>query len=151
MSYFQMPGLNELIARLQQVSEPYKSTNGLTVKALCPCHNDHAPSLHVTEKANGMPLLFCQACGVNGVEVAEAVGLHWTEVVGGPGKKHFKANRTGHAQAALANSAASVCYKTFLMLTDEKYQPVHPELRLAIVTASVRLERLAGELRRADK
>ncbi len=42
--------------------------------ARCPAHNDKAPSLHVTEKADGTVLLNCFA-GCGGMDVIGALGL----------------------------------------------------------------------------
>lgn len=44
-------------------------------KALCPCHDDHNPSLHVSIGDNGKPLIKCMACDAGFVEVIHAIGL----------------------------------------------------------------------------
>ena len=42
--------------------------------ACCPAHDDHNPSLAITELGDGMVLVYCRAlCG--GAEVVRAVGL----------------------------------------------------------------------------
>lgn len=43
--------------------------------ALCPCHDDHRPSLDVAVK-NGKTLIYCPVCGADGVRVTEALGLN---------------------------------------------------------------------------
>ena len=43
--------------------------------ALCPCHDDHRPSLDVAVK-NGKTLIYCPVCGADGVRVTGALGLN---------------------------------------------------------------------------
>ncbi len=45
--------------------------------ALCPCHPDHNPSLHITEK-DGQLLVYCFACKATLKDVLRAVGLNHT-------------------------------------------------------------------------
>lgn len=44
-------------------------------KALCPCHNDHEPSLDIKYGNKGI-LLACPVCGANGKNVMQALGLN---------------------------------------------------------------------------
>jgi len=147
---FQNNGINKLIASLQKVSAAYKATNGQTVTAICPCHDDHSPSLFITEKNDGTPLIFCHGCGANGVDVAEAVGMNWTEVSGhGLGKTHRKPQKTGHAHSALVARASSLIRDAFLTLSATNV--ADSEERLAMARCAGALNGIAEELRRADR
>jgi hypothetical protein len=42
--------------------------------ALCPAHNDHSPSLSISEGKDGVPLVFCHA-GCQTADVLKAIGL----------------------------------------------------------------------------
>jgi putative DNA primase/helicase len=48
--------------------------NGSGYQALCPCHDDHKPSLSIDEHGDTL-LMVCRACGANGKQVALALGL----------------------------------------------------------------------------
>lgn len=61
--------INELLPRLKKVS---KSGNGYT--ALCPAHNDHNPSLSISESKDGKILLKCHT-GCSCADVCEALGI----------------------------------------------------------------------------
>lgn len=148
MSHFHNSGLNTLVAALQQVSTPYKSTNGMTVVALCPCHDDRNPSLFITEKSNGTPLIICRGCGVSGAEVASSVGMAWIEVVD-PNKKHGKPYHTGHAHAALVDAASRIAADAFAVVSNPN--ALQEEVRLTLARAAGALRGITEELRRADK
>lgn len=147
-------GLNSLVSNLRGVSKPYKSTNGLTVAACCPCHDDSTPSLFVTEKNTGTPLIYCHGCGASGLDVAEAVGIDWSAVVGHD-KKHVLHSKTGHSLAALVGQAQLVIFQAFLILSSPEFQAellgLPSETRLQLAQAAGKLENLSIELRRADK
>ena len=49
--------------------------------ALCPCHDDHRPSLDVAVKNNKI-LMACPVCGADGVRVMETLGLGTRELFG---------------------------------------------------------------------
>lgn len=151
MSTFQNPGLNKLVAALKQVSDPYQSKNGLTVTALCPVHDDHNPSLFITEKNDGTPLIFCQGCREKGPGVADALGMDWTEVVG-HGKPYRRPHKTGHSHAALVRTAQALIYESFLILSDPSVQQqISPDARMKLARAAGTLEGIANEMRRSDK
>lgn len=61
--------INELLPRLKKVS---KRGNGYT--ALCPAHNDHNPSLSISESKDGKILLKCHT-GCSCADVCEALGI----------------------------------------------------------------------------
>lgn len=64
------------------------------VEAICPCHDDHNPSLHVWQAANGWVNAKCRSCGAGNEEVGAAIGLEkrdwrWEEST----QKNGKSNR----------------------------------------------------------
>lgn len=64
---------DEFIAHLEaRCCRPRKSAGGHT--ALCPAHEDHAPSLSVSEGESGRILLYCHA-GCSCEEITSALGL----------------------------------------------------------------------------
>lgn len=65
-----MSPLDTFTDRLEGVT-----SNGSGVRAVCPCHDDHNPSLDISEKPNGDLLIICRSCGANGTDVAKALGL----------------------------------------------------------------------------
>lgn len=150
MSHFQGAGLNKLVAMLQQVSEPFKSTNGITVKAICPCHDDKNPSLHLTEKSDGTPLIFCPSCMAKGLDVADVLGMEWTEVMGKT--KYCKPHKTGHSHAALVATSSRIAHEVLLILTDPSIQSqISMEVRMTLARAAGTLEAIVEELMRADR
>lgn len=48
--------------------------------ALCPVHGDRTASMGVKECGDGTVLINCFACGANGMEVAEALGVSFSEL-----------------------------------------------------------------------
>lgn len=62
--------VEELLAKLDKV----KLVNTNKWQACCPVHDDNSPSMTITVK-NGTVLCHCFACGANGKDVVEAVGL----------------------------------------------------------------------------
>ena len=60
----------ELLDRLEKV----RSTGKDKWTACCPVHGDKNPSMSVAEK-DGRVLCHCFACGANGLDVVEALGL----------------------------------------------------------------------------
>lgn len=51
-------------------------------KCRCPAHDDHDPSLHISEGNNGKPLIKCFA-GCDPEDILTAKGLTWSMVLGG--------------------------------------------------------------------
>lgn len=47
--------------------------------ACCPCHSDKHPSLCITIIADKI-LMHCFACGANGIDVSEKVGINTREL-----------------------------------------------------------------------
>jgi hypothetical protein len=62
--------IDELLDKLEKV----RSTGKDKWTACCPVHGDKNPSMSVTEK-DGRVLCHCFACGANGLEVVQALGL----------------------------------------------------------------------------
>ena len=69
--------LTDILPRLSKV----KQENG-QYKALCPCHDDHNPSLSITEK-DGNVLAKCFACGAQLPDVMDALGIQREPPAGG--------------------------------------------------------------------
>ncbi len=65
----------KLLSRL----EKYKTLGEGRWVAVCPAHSDRSPSLHVTEKADGMVLIHCKA-GCGATEVLDAVNLNYDDL-----------------------------------------------------------------------
>ena len=68
--------LDELLTRFQGVK--MQSGNGHYL-ALCPCHNDHKPSLDIKAGGKGI-VMNCPVCGANGKAVMQALGLNVREL-----------------------------------------------------------------------
>ena len=68
--------LDELLTRFQGVKT--QSGNGHYL-ALCPCHNDHKPSLDIKAGRKGI-VMNCPVCGANGKAVMQALGLNVREL-----------------------------------------------------------------------
>ncbi|MHB0992569.1 MAG: hypothetical protein ACYC3O_07725 [Burkholderiales bacterium] len=62
-----------LLSRLQKVVK--KGQNSW--RALCPCHNDHNPSLVVKIGLTGSPIIKCPSCGAGAAVVLDALGLDY--------------------------------------------------------------------------
>jgi DNA primase len=60
--------------------EGVKSSGANRWMALCPVHGDRSPSMGIKECDDGTVLMNCFACGANGVDVAEAVGVSTSEL-----------------------------------------------------------------------
>lgn len=86
--------IEELITHFQGVKR-LSGRNHYIV--LCPCHDDHKPSLDITEK-DGKILMACPVCGADGKAVMNALGL--------PVRELFAEQR----QAAQPNKPPSVDY-----------------------------------------
>lgn len=68
--------MTELAALLDRLDDVREVKDGREYWALCPCHDDHDPSLHVEVK-NGKLLVYCQSCGVSLTDVLVALdGSH---------------------------------------------------------------------------
>jgi hypothetical protein len=70
--------IENFIERLEKVR---KSGKGYV--ACCPVHKDNNPSMTITEK-DGKVLCYCFACGANGKQVAEAIGLPYAALFSEP-------------------------------------------------------------------
>ncbi|MCQ2514468.1 MAG: phage/plasmid primase, P4 family [Ruminococcus sp.] len=67
--------INELITHFQSV----KQIGSDHYQALCPCHNDHKPSLDIALKGDKI-LMSCPVCNANGRDVMQAVGIDIKEL-----------------------------------------------------------------------
>lgn len=61
--------LERILERLEKVRK-----FGKGYRACCPVHNDKDPDMQLTE-VDGKVLIHCHACGANGQQVVEAIGL----------------------------------------------------------------------------
>ena len=61
--------LEPILARLDKVRK-----FGKGYRACCPVHQDKDPDMQLTE-VDGKVLIHCHACGANGKQVVEAIGL----------------------------------------------------------------------------
>jgi hypothetical protein len=59
--------------------DKYKTLGDGRWVAVCPAHADRSPSLHITEKADGMVLIHCKA-GCGATEVLDAVSLNYDDL-----------------------------------------------------------------------
>lgn len=59
--------------------EKYKELGDGRWVAVCPAHADRSPSLHITEKADGVVLIHCKA-GCGATEVLDAVNLEYGDL-----------------------------------------------------------------------
>lgn len=69
----------QILAALDKV----KSTGANKWKALCPCHSEKTPSLHIKIADNGHVMIYCFGCGANGVDVCRELGVNLEELFGG--------------------------------------------------------------------
>lgn len=66
-----MKQIQDFLSRLDRVRKLPRREEW---KALCPCHNDHKPSLHISYNDKGVAC-YCPVCKANGKAVAEAIGI----------------------------------------------------------------------------
>jgi hypothetical protein len=59
--------------------EKYKELGDGRWVAVCPAHSDRSPSLHITEKADGVVLIHCKA-GCGATEVLDALNLNYDDL-----------------------------------------------------------------------
>lgn len=67
--------IEELLQHFQRV----KRLGQDHYKALCPCHDDHEPSLDICQR-DGKILMACPVCGADGKRAMEAIGLPVSEL-----------------------------------------------------------------------
>ena len=60
--------------------EGVKSSGPNRWMALCPVHGDKSPSMGIKECDDGTVLMNCFACGANGMEIAESIGVSTNEL-----------------------------------------------------------------------
>jgi hypothetical protein len=63
-----------LIAAIEHHTGRTGKKAGRNTRLLCPCHDDHNPSLDVAEGDNGSPVAICRSCGAGLEQVAQAIG-----------------------------------------------------------------------------
>jgi len=68
--------INEFLGHLQKVRKLPRREEW---KAICPCHDDHKPSLYITANDKGIAC-YCHTCKANGQAVADALGINIKEL-----------------------------------------------------------------------
>lgn len=79
--------IDEVAGRLSG-ARPRKNDGQPGYEALCPCHDDHNPSLHVWQGANGWIQVKCRSCGAGAAEFCAATGLANTDLRWQKSTKH---------------------------------------------------------------
>lgn len=69
-----MGATQDLIAAIEHATGRNGKRAGKETKLLCPCHDDHSPSLDVCEASDGSPLVRCRVCNAGLIEVAVRLG-----------------------------------------------------------------------------
>ena len=77
--------INQLLNHLNGV----KRLNGNHFQALCPCHDDHRPSLDIREGSKGI-VMSCPVCSANGESVMKALKLDVRELFYEPKSRPHK-------------------------------------------------------------
>jgi len=116
-----MSAAEKVLARLDRIRE---------VKlgdwyACCPAHDDKTPSLHITERENGIVLLHCFA-GCSAQAVLDAVGLRWGDL--------YPDRWVAAREAAFAGSAPKI-----MSVRDDPVE--HERLILELAAADLRAGR----------
>jgi hypothetical protein len=101
--------IDRLLSTLQRV----RAKGDSSWTALCPCHQDKTPSLHVNELPDGTVLAHCFGCDANGQKVAEALGIPLSDLFpprphdtpDGPGGRGPYTRDTRNLLAAVAHEA----------------------------------------------
>jgi len=142
-----------ILARLEQVSKPFKTKAGTSHRACCPAHDDKSPSLIVTEKPDGVILMHCFG-GCSTSEILDALEIDAANLFpnrsGGERKlvTGFKPT-TGHAQRVLCAVAADVTMQAFLVASDPNFDVNREVNRALLIKAYTQLKSVETELRRA--
>lgn len=66
-----MSNIDIILNQLDKV----KNKGGGKYVALCPCHDEKTPSLHVSDMGDGRILAHCFGCGANGIDIILALGI----------------------------------------------------------------------------
>ncbi len=69
-----MSAFAEFIAAVEAATGKSGRTVGRNTRLLCPAHDDHEPSLDVSEADDGRPLVVCRSQGCSFEEVCRAIG-----------------------------------------------------------------------------
>lgn len=147
------PKIQRLADRLNKVSKSFKTKEGVTVKACCPAHDDHTPSLALTEKAGQWPLIKCFS-GCKNDDILAAVGLEWTDIL--PDRKlttglHYK---TGHDYRSLCQIAHTTTVEIVLLahhiLEIAKIGQSVEDIGVQLMHRAAKIEGISEELRRAS-
>ena len=74
-----MPAFDDFVRAVEQATGRPGRRIGKNTRLLCPAHDDHHPSLDVTEADDGSPLVTCRTCGAHLPEVCAAIGRNITD------------------------------------------------------------------------
>ena len=76
--------------------KPRRNAKGWTV--CCPVHGEKNPSMSISTGRNGDIIAYCFACGANGMDLADSLGINKSELFARPMErvedKHWKLNST---------------------------------------------------------
>ncbi len=81
-------------------------------KSLCPAHDDHDPSLHITKAEDGKLLLHCFVCNASAANICLAVGLTQSELYPESlDRLHRRQTKAGAKRPRNAKRAAEYLYQ----------------------------------------
>lgn len=113
--------------------------------ALCPCHSDQHPSLHVYIGGNtGEIVMHCFVCGANGGQVCEALNLPLSEVMC-DARTGEPIRRTASAAAPKKGKTAKSCRRLKIGDTWQERYRVTTDYAYAIADGTVMLHKYRAE------
>lgn len=109
--------LTEIISRLSKVK---RTGNGKYI-ACCPAHNDNNPSLVLTQKPDGVVLMFCHSCGARGVAICEALNIDPSTLFPpSDNPRYQKAARSGFSAWQLLHALRTDLIRLLIIANDLK-------------------------------
>jgi hypothetical protein len=97
-------------AFLERLDKVTKTTGGWT--ALCPAHDDHTPSLGISEGKDGRILVKCWSAGCTAEEIVESKGLTMSDLFAGDNGTGVRHGPSKPTKADKAKSKAKKPYAT---------------------------------------
>jgi hypothetical protein len=119
-----MSAFDEFVAAVEAKTGQKGRRLGKEIRLLCPAHDDHTPSLDVSEGANGQPLCTCRSRGCPFEQIAAATG--WTpNGNGGNGTRQIVSVHVYREEAGEpAFEAVRLAPKSFRL---RRFDPFHPD------------------------
>jgi hypothetical protein len=114
--------LDEFLSRLDGVK---KLPQGEWV-ARCPAHDDHSPSLNITEKSDGRLVYICRA-GCPQVNVVEALGLTFSDLFPEKYLGHHKPIKRRWSPRAICEIMGASASNLALLCERKKHQDLTEE------------------------